>query len=47
MNKYIKKFSKEPNLKRNGFAGEMELLLIMNPKFSRDGEIVGEDNDLY
>ncbi len=29
------------------FAGEMELLLIMNPKFSRDGEIVGEDNDLY
>ncbi len=117
MNKYIKKFSKEPNFKRNGFdgycaeidcenidilyekvykghdkyctntkithiyyvisgngkfkiddtiyavekgdiveipagikfifAGEMELLLIMNPKFSRDGEIVGEDNDLY
>ena len=29
------------------FAGEMELLLIMNPKFNRDGEIVGEKNDLY
>lgn len=117
MNKYVKKFSQEPNLKRDGFdgyiaeidnenisityekvykghdkyctntkithiyyvisgngkfkiddtiyevekgdiveipagvkfifAGKMELLLIMNPKFSRDGEIVGEDNDLY
>ena len=29
------------------FAGEMELLLIMNPQFTREGEIVGEDNDLY
>lgn len=29
------------------FAGEMELLLIMNPKFTREGETVGEDNDLY
>lgn len=29
------------------FAGEMELLLIMNPKFNRDGEIIGEENDLY
>ena len=29
------------------FAGKMELLLIMNPKFNRDGEIVGEKNDLY
>lgn len=29
------------------FVGEMELLLIMNPKFNCDGEIVGEDNDLY
>lgn len=29
------------------FVGEMELLLIMNPKFSREGEIVGENNDLY
>lgn len=29
------------------FAGEMELLLIMNPKFNRNTEIVGEENDLY
>lgn len=28
------------------FAGEMELLLIMNPQFTREGEIVGEENDL-
>ena len=35
-----------PNIKFI-FAGEMELLLIMNPQFTREGEIVGEDNDLY
>lgn len=29
------------------FAGEMELLLIMNPKFDKSTEIVGEENDLY
>ena len=29
------------------FAGEMKLLLIMNPKFDKTTEIVGEDNDLY
>ncbi len=29
------------------FAGKMELLLIMNPKFDKSTEIVGEDNDLY
>ena len=29
------------------FAGEMELLLIMNPKFKAEYEIVGEGNDLY
>ena len=29
------------------FAGKMELLLIMNPPFTYEGEIVGEDNDLY
>lgn len=29
------------------FAGKMELLLIMNPKFNRDNNIDGEENDLY
>ena len=29
------------------FAGEMKLLLIMNPKFDKTTEIVGKDNDLY
>lgn len=29
------------------FAGEMKLLLIMNPKFDKTTEIVGENNDLY
>lgn len=29
------------------FAGEMELLLIMNPKFDKSTEIIGEENDLY
>lgn len=29
------------------FAGEMKLLLVMNPKFSKDDEIVGKLNDLY
>ena len=29
------------------FAGEMELLLIMNPKFNPNHEIFGKDNDLY
>lgn len=29
------------------FAGEMKLLLIMNPKFDKSTEIIGEENDLY
>lgn len=29
------------------FTGKMKMLLIMNPKFNRDDEIKGEDNDLY
>lgn len=29
------------------FAGEMKLLLIMNPAFNPKDEIVGEENDLY
>lgn len=29
------------------FAGQMELLLIMNPKFNIECEINGKENDLY
>lgn len=29
------------------FAGKMKLLLIMNTKFNKDTEIIGEVNDLY
>ena len=29
------------------FAGEMKLLLLMNPAFDSKNEIVGEENDLY
>lgn len=29
------------------FAGEMKLLLLMNPAFNPKDEIVGEENDLY
>ena len=36
-----------PSCTKFVFAGEMKLLLVMNPKFNRDTEIIGEENDLY
>ena len=52
MREYVKNFQKNQISNKTDLMDILQilvikLLLIMNPKFDKSTEIVGEDNDLY